>query len=539
MVIVLSIGAVLALAALLVGGRLADAGSAADASTAGSRAAVELPARDVLGSTVPGTTSEDSSGRSGVSSLAPSRLDEPITCRPDGCERWRADVGPGTAVPMGHRLIHIGADGLTAVAIDDGTVLWTDTVDGGAPPVQPVRIEGDPTLVLAVGASTIESRDPDDGQVRWRVSLPGRAYLGAADGDTLLVFGASLEVRHSNTGRTSGEPGFIANLDRRTGEPRWVRTEVDLLDPDPGSPLVRFPGDVLAALDPVTGASRWRRAYSPAPDGASRFTQGRAGVVVADGGGITVLDRTTGAVTRQVAVETGHDVWLHLVGEALLVGRPVEPTPSSASGALDPMDVDVVNLSDRQAPIRTYPGVVDLHLLTEGTAPPDPLVGVDPLTGAQAVTGLVLAALDPGALVLHRLDTTGEPIWRRHIVHERPAGQAPACCWRLQPDVAPDRFLAVPPATAPDPVRLLEDAGQIIDRFDRPDGLPVGTHERWYGRTILVDGSDAAGDPVTVAGPAASAEVPSGARPLLLDPVVFRTTSGLLAIDPDFLEVRR
>lgn len=539
MVVVLGIGVVLALAALLAGGRLADAGSTPGAPTGGTGAAVELPARDLLGSNAPGSTTGDTRGGSGVSSVVPSQFDRPVTCRPAGCARWRADVGPGTVVPMGDRLIHIGADGLTAVAIDDGTVLWTEPVDGTTQRVQPVRVVGDPALVIAVGSSTIESRDPADGRVRWRVSLPGRAYLGAADGDTMLVFGGSLEVRHSTTGSASGGPGFIASLDRRTGEPRWLRTDLDLLDLDPGSPLVRFPGDVLAALDPATGASRWRRAYSPAPGGASRFAQGRAGVVVADGGGITILDRTTGEVTRQVAVATGRDVWLRLIGDALLVGRPVQPTPSSAAGPLDPMDVDVINLSDRQAPIRTYPGVVDLRLLTDGMLPADPLVGIGPVTADQAVTGLVLAALDPVALVLHRLDTAGEPVWRRHIVRERPAGQAPACCWRLAPDVAPDRFLAVPPATAPDPVRLLADTGEIIDRFDRPDGLAVETQELWYGRTVLVGPFHEEGQAVTVAGPSGRAEVPSDARPVLLDPVVFQTTSGLLAIDPDVLGVRR
>lgn len=463
----------------------------------------------------------------------------PVTCQPQGCELWRADVGSGRVLDVGGVLVHAGTTALSGISIVDGAILWSSPYEDGAQPGRLLAAEGEPLLVVVDAGDGLEARSPEDGSVAWTASLPGRPDVVELRGETLLVSGQSGETGDVARGPSRASTGFVANIDRATGEPRWIRTDLGVLSIEPEMPLVRFLADVVGGLDPATGETVWRLALSPMGSGPSEFAHGGGRVVIANGGGLTIVDGRTGEVERQVAVSVAPEGWIHVTESVAMVTSPEHPGEPGTPMRLQqdsPATVTVVNLIDPEGEIRSFDGVIDIHWLANG------LVG-GPAGDApgrhrseRASEGLVLGALDPGAFVMHRLNPAGEPVWRRHVLRQPGRGELDvACCWSLEPGTDAGSFLAVPPAGGTDPVRVIAVDGRILTSFDRPSAQDRADHSRWPKRGAITLPGTTATDPTIVAGPWASAEVSGPTEPVATDPVVLVTETGLLAIDPDFL----
>lgn len=525
------LAAVTLLAGVVVAGGLAR--SIGEGRADGAAPGVELPDRADLGADRP-----DDPVSSATDPGDPA-AGGPIDCRPSGCARWQADLGPGSVTLFHDLLVHIGEPGMTAVDVHHGEVRWTAPVQGSGASTQVIPVEGGPDLLVSTPGGTLAAHDPLDGRVRWEVALPGRAFRAAATSDTVLVHGESVGLRLGNAASATAPSAFLANLDRVTGEPRWVRTELEIIDLDAELPLVRLPADVLAGLDPRTGESRWRRAFSPSPLGATQFAQGVGRVVLADGGGVTILDAETGDVERQVGIEAAPSRWIRVIGQALVVTEVPDDPDAPATSRRSSRFVTVIDLQDPLSEPHVFRGISQVHDLGQVVDPvrPRPLRGA---AGAApgAPDGLLLTATDPGALVLHRLSAAGETIWRRHILHGPAAAPgSAACCWSLQPAAERGSFLAIPPGRIGEQIRRIAADGRILDRFDPPLALREVADPRWHGRTaigpVITDGREA----TLVVGPQGTAEVSGPAIPVTTDPLVLRTPSGLLALDPRFLGV--
>lgn len=143
----------------------------------------------------------------------PDRWEIDPSCRPSGCELWRADLGSGHAIAVDEVVIHVGVSDLHAVAIDNGNIAWSAATTGGNAAVTAIPVDGAPMLLVvrsSAGSSEhpVEARDAPTGYVTWTASLPGpvdQASAGA-DGGGVVVFG----------------DGFVAVLDAATGESRWT-----------------------------------------------------------------------------------------------------------------------------------------------------------------------------------------------------------------------------------------------------------------------------------------------------------------------------
>lgn len=491
---------------------------------------VELPDRGALGATGPDAPVSSAIGPGGGA-------DEPVDCRPAGCARWRADLGPGSVAPIDDLLVHIGEPGMTAVGVHDGEVRWTAPVQGRGASTQVIPVTGEPDLLVATPAGTLAAHDPTNGRVRWEVALPGRAFRATATADTVLVQGESVGLRLGDAVSGAEPSAFLASLDRLTGEPRWVRTQLEIVDLNVAWPVVRLPGEVLAGLHPQTGDPRWQRVFSPSPAGPTQFGQGAGRVVLATDDGITILDARTGEVERRVGIEPAPGRWIRVMGRALVVTEVPDEDPDRPVLSRPPARfVTVIDLQDPSSEPRAFQDIVQVHDLGQVVDPvrPTPLRGV---TGApDAPAGLLLAALDPDALVLHRLSAAGEPAWSRRVPQEPAAGGAsPACCWSLQPGGDRESFLAIPPDPFEQQIRRIGADGRMLGRFDPPAALRELADPRWHGRTaigpVMTDGREA----TRIIGPQGTAEIVSPAIPVMTDPVVLRTPSGLLAIDPGFL----
>ncbi|GIF96635.1 hsp70 family protein [Catellatospora citrea] len=204
-----------------------------------------------------------------------------------GEPQWTAGcgAGPGGPVVLGDLLCVPGTDGMRAFDTAGGELLWHTPGPGGTAMVTA-------GVVLAAGAGVV-AYGLDDGAVRWRTgagsalaALPaiGHGVLCGRAGDTVVAF------------------------DAVSGTPRWAhRTGPAATDPVPAADAVCLSWAVgvpgldgtrthLTALDPHTGAARWRSsaagtaALGPVAVGRMLF------VVLSDSSGVNLhaLDAATG-----------------------------------------------------------------------------------------------------------------------------------------------------------------------------------------------------------------------------------------------------
>lgn len=158
----------------------------------------------------------------------------------------------------------------------DGTERWTYAGDGSitVPPVA----DGE---TLAVGRldGTAVGLDPETGTARWRADTGSPA--------TAVAFASGSVVVGTRAGSTFA-------FDAATGEERWrtdSESEIVALDADPAVYAQTSTG-TISALDPETGALRWRHAE------ARRNSRGR-GLAVGEGAVYAATDdRLTALATR-------------------------------------------------------------------------------------------------------------------------------------------------------------------------------------------------------------------------------------------------
>ncbi|MEU5634330.1 serine/threonine-protein kinase [Streptomyces rishiriensis] len=173
------------------------------------------------------------------------------------------DAGAGTGgMPLcasdGRRLLCAQSGLVSALAADDGRVLWRHVLADGDRPGEAPVLAGGMALVVTHSGRRVEALDPVTGAVRWQQDLSGYGSLRAAGG-TLLLTAAD---------------GTVTGVAAATGEKTWSRRIPGVSEPY----FTSFPGDPLAyassvsddkhtritAVDPATGEVRWKERLSGA-----------------------------------------------------------------------------------------------------------------------------------------------------------------------------------------------------------------------------------------------------------------------------------
>jgi outer membrane protein assembly factor BamB len=149
----------------------------------------------------------------------------------------------------------------------------------------------------------------EDGQVAWRVNLPGWVYSPAVFGTTLV---------------SGGQQGKVWGLDARTGDLRWevdVEQELVYRPVAAGGDRVvvtTFSGEIWA-LASTDGSLIWRR-RNPSPSFSPRVGQGRL-YFGSFGGLLTALDTRSGEPLWRYQMTGQANAPTRLLGGVLLVNE--------------------------------------------------------------------------------------------------------------------------------------------------------------------------------------------------------------------------
>ena len=163
-----------------------------------------------------------------------------------GQEVWRSELAPDddlAAVGLGQGVVVHGRDGIQAIDLTDGHVLWkrdglTAGLDG---PDYIVASKGDPLATFVV-------LDRRTGEQRWSGQFPTDIAGIAGDGAEIVVGGMDHDVGYD---ARSGRRLWVGPGGTAGGSPRLVGDGVVITE-DQGS----VPGTVRG-LDAATGTERW------------------------------------------------------------------------------------------------------------------------------------------------------------------------------------------------------------------------------------------------------------------------------------------
>jgi outer membrane protein assembly factor BamB len=220
---------------------------------------------------------------------------------------WSAELGDvsHTGVLAEGDTVLVGTDDgqITAFAVDDGSQRWS--VDAGDHVLAPIAASADVVVATvrpeSSGAPYLLALRAGDGSQAWRYEAP-RAVLDLGGpsiaADTVYVVGSDASVR-------------AVSLD--DGGQRWASP---LYTPTLGSPPVVTTSGLYVtdqvgtvyALDPTTGAERWR------------FATNRTVVGVPIAAGSAVLQPTATGSVVAIDATTGHQVWEGSVSDSVVVG---------------------------------------------------------------------------------------------------------------------------------------------------------------------------------------------------------------------------
>jgi outer membrane protein assembly factor BamB len=171
-----------------------------------------------------------------------------------GTHRWDAKVTPSFVAVDGHRAFVSGTDGLTAVSLADGSILWQAAVSPGSDRTT-VEVGGGLVFGQPAGGTGAVAVDGATGKVVW-----------TAEGVSVPQQGEGLPFYGDGNLYVSGSSGISA-LDAKTGAVRWTTEQVGIPAGSfrqrgaiPGAFVlgVSSPTQAIAALDSGTGAVRWR-----------------------------------------------------------------------------------------------------------------------------------------------------------------------------------------------------------------------------------------------------------------------------------------
>jgi outer membrane protein assembly factor BamB len=258
-------GLSLALGALVAGAMAAAGSGAVGIAVPPDREDVALPAPGEVAGTPPATSATG--------------------CRPAGCARWSAPLGPGSVAIRDGTLYHLGRERLTAVDATTGAVRWATAIEGphgaGRPAGSGVDVVDD--LVVHRGHRWLRAHDAATGAVRWTTGLVPQRFPTAVWGteEGLLVSGA-LQADHR------GPPyAFVGLVDREHGELVWSR-ELSRVWPRSGTVIVWAGTGRLTVLDPSDGRARWfgaaRQVGDPDPGILVEPSRGQVAVLDAHDG---------------------------------------------------------------------------------------------------------------------------------------------------------------------------------------------------------------------------------------------------------------
>ena len=170
-----------------------------------------------------------------------------------GKVEWTAAVEPSFVAVDGERAYVSGTDGLTAVSLADGSILWKAPLTPGA---QRTTVETGGGLVFGQPSSgtAVEALDGTTGSVVW-----------TADGVSLPPQGEGLPFYGDGNLYVQG-PTAVSALDAKTGAVRWTTDQAGMQTATfrdrgavPGSFVVGVTSGApaIVALDAATGAVRW------------------------------------------------------------------------------------------------------------------------------------------------------------------------------------------------------------------------------------------------------------------------------------------
>ncbi|MFB6619351.1 serine/threonine-protein kinase [Streptomyces sp. NPDC085524] len=167
----------------------------------------------------------------------------------------------------------------------------------------------------------------------WAVSLVGHPVSCSAEGGALYCSGQGLAA-----GRLDPADGSVLWTVRAAPPDSGMATAAGVPLHAGGVVLAVAPGsELLRALDPGTGAERWRRKV---PGGTSVVTAGPHALTVTAGGSLTALDPATGAPRWTKQVGGSGSVWWGGPGQAgapaLYVSTPEADGRSSRVAEVDP-----------------------------------------------------------------------------------------------------------------------------------------------------------------------------------------------------------
>jgi outer membrane protein assembly factor BamB len=282
--------------------------------------------------------------------------------------RWRRRVSTpmGNAPPaVAHGIVYAGSDDgtLYAFGAKHGRLLWTATSGPVAKPVEsaPVVAGG---LVYWVGYASLYAFDANTGAVRWHVTTGGWSFRSWPTVSNGLAYVSS----------ENGTAGSLYAFDALTGAPAWTFDDrawvYGIAAVRHGVLYVSSVDGILYALDPLSGAVRWKRAIAGSRGGTE--ITGAPAV----GQGLIVLQSLLGPIYARGA-SRGHPLWDGQVPDS------EETSPALANG--------VVYVSDANR-VRAYDARTGSELWNSGPAP------LDEPTSPVTVNGFVYVTSSSGVL---------------------------------------------------------------------------------------------------------------------------------------------